>query len=136
MYGMLAMKHFNKAWLKGIEKQDFIDHTDFILGPKVYTLTTKASTGASGPVNPPWSIVLDYEFQIREKAFELVREQGKSFKDALELARTDGEVRNLHFLTPVAMDAAKGRSNENGKKRIQETDRYGEPVWKKQKGGK
>ena len=52
---------------------------------------------------PSWPLVLSYDWHIREKAFELVRESGQLLMDALEAARKDSELRSMMLTTPLTI---------------------------------
>ena len=72
VYSMLALKFTNRAWLEGISIQDFIDHADFLLGEMVSDMEIPGPNGPV-PVKVPWHVLFAYDFQVRKKAFELVR---------------------------------------------------------------
>ena len=63
------------------------------------------TTEGDVPVRPSFPIQLSYEFNIRKKAFELVREDGHSLAKALRMAREDSETRSLRFITPLGVPA-------------------------------
>ena len=70
--------------------------------------------------------VLKYEFQIRKKAMELVKEDGMKLGAALDEAMLDSEVRALYFTAHVTL----GRQRQGGKGDYQGI-REKEPLWKK-----
>ena len=83
----------------------------FILGPQVARLTIPTTEG-DAPVRPSFMLQLSYEYQIRDKAFELVREMGTSLAQALKWARTDSELRSLKFTTPLTIESTKRKQDQ------------------------
>ena len=65
---------------------------------------TVPTTEGDVPIRPSFPLQLSYEFHIRKKAFELVREQGHSLAVALRMAREDPETRTLRFVTLLGME--------------------------------
>ena len=69
---------------------------------------------------------LSYEWYIREKAFDLVKEEGFTLASALRKARKDPEIRLLKFVTPLSIE---------GKRKQEQTSLWREqPPTKFQKG--
>ena len=119
-------KHSNTAWLSDVRPGVFMKVVKYLLGRKVYRLEAAAENGQ----RVPWGAVLRYEFQIRKRAMELVKEDGMSLGAALDAAMADTEIRALYFTANVTL----ARAKKGGK-----GDRdYDEPAWKKTKtkGGK
>ena len=125
---MLAIKFGNRPWLKDATVQDFTDHADYILGPEV---AAYAVQGISGPIeiSPEWHIVLSYEYQVRSKAMKLVKEGGKTLREALAEAQKDSHITELHFTRPLALEArTKGKRTYS-----QHENEWQEPPFKKEK---
>ena len=57
-------------------------------------------------IKPSWQLILDFEYQLRVKAYELVRDDGLSIKVGLERAIKDPETRELHLVGPFAQQVA------------------------------
>ena len=62
---------------------------------------------------------LSYEHQIRKEALRLVMLERKTLRDALEASRKDHELREEHFTTPVAMEAAYDANRRDGTRQRQ-----------------
>ena len=90
----LRTRHTTTRWLKDITPRTFDLYADFILGKQVYGLRGAADT------EPPWSLILNYEYEMRKKAYDWVVSEGFTLQDALKTAMKDTELKNLHFLTP------------------------------------
>ena len=79
----------------------------------------------------PWTVVMNYEMEIRKKAFELVREEGFTLKRALQAAMTHEETRSLHFTIHLTLGGRRQGREDPGRKTGK-----GEGDDKKKKGGK
>ena len=102
----LATKFANRPWLIGISPQTFSRYTDHFLGEKCNAMMIPSgatSESDSSPLNPPWSVILNYEFACRRTSFLWVREKGMTLKDAMELVVTDAEIKEIHFTSPIAL---------------------------------
>ena len=80
----------------------------------------------------PWSVVMNYEMEIRKKAFELVREDGYTLKRALQAAMAHEETRALHFTIHLQIGKRQGRE-DTGRRPGKGGD---DDDKKKRKGGK
>ncbi len=102
----LAAKFANRVWLVGLTPQHFSRYADHFLGTKCNGLSIPCgSTGSdsSQAVNPPWQVVLNYEYACRKGAFFLVREKGATLKDALEAVLLDSELKEIHFTSAIVL---------------------------------
>ena len=61
----------------------------------------KTVSGEKAALQPPWHILLDYEFELRSFAFKKARKEGMELGAALQLATTNSELKELHFTSPV-----------------------------------
>ena len=104
---MMQTKFPNRGWLQQLTPEAFDKYTTYLLGRKCHGLMVSSSSdiGESVPLNPPWSLVLQYDYQLRKSAFKQVREDNVSLKEALEVVVKDQELKELHFLTPLAHQA-------------------------------
>ncbi|CAE8607179.1 unnamed protein product, partial [Polarella glacialis] len=103
---MLAAKFRSKTWLVGLTAADFSRFTDYILGDKVLRMQIPDGHGEGHrlvDLNPPWGVVLSYEFQVRKLAFTLVRENGRTVSQGLEMAMKDTEVKEIFFTSAIAL---------------------------------
>ena len=113
---MMAAKFGNRRWLQGLTPQDFTKFVDYFLGKRVYSLEvpcTKDGGQATEPLRPPWQVMLRYELECRKLAFRRVREEGSTLADALKFAISDAELRELHFVSPIALMGTK-RAYQDG----------------------
>eukprot|EP00972_Heterocapsa_arctica_P057667 8506123-Heterocapsa_arctica.AAC.1 len=46
---------------------------------------------------------MSYEFQVRKRAFDLVRDEHHTLAQAFKAACACSEVKELHFTTPIAL---------------------------------
>ena len=98
----LRTKHENRFWLKDLEPQDFFRLSDHVLGKNCLGL--RVASGRSGShLGPKWEIILDYEFQIRKKAYDLVLRDRKTLREGIETACRDAELRDLYLITPLTL---------------------------------
>jgi hypothetical protein len=94
-----GLKHPGRTWLVDYGVATYAKLADYVLGPKVAGLRVlRNPSDANSEVRPNWQTVLNYEFQIRKKAFELVRKGNITAVAALEAAMIDQEIRGLHFI--------------------------------------
>ena len=70
---MVASKMRNKPFLRNLEQRHFDRYTDYILGEKCYLMMVPGPSGEKIPLQPPWHIILDYEFEMRKKALKLAQ---------------------------------------------------------------
>ncbi len=74
---------------------------------------------------PPWNITLNYEYECRRRAFQMVREDNKCLTEALETVCASSELKELFFTTPIALgakwqhktDSTKGHPGQGGRNR-------------------
>ena len=108
----LGLKFINRGWLQGLTPQHWETYTDFFLGSRANTLKIPVgNTGTSTSLNPPWGIVLAYEFQCRKAAFKAVREDGETLAAALQTVVRDAELKELYFTSPIALMGRKQNSH-------------------------
>lgn len=102
---MLSAKFKQKSWLSGFSPKVFEDFTDFILGPKVFNLQVPRSDGSDtlAPLQPAWTIILRYEYELRKAAIKLVRDEGETLANAMSLVVRDPELKEIYFTSPIAL---------------------------------
>jgi len=119
----LRTKHENRFWLKDLEPQDFYRLSDHVLGKNCLGLRV-ASNHSGAQQGPKWEVILDYEFQIRKKAYDLVVRDRLTLREGLERACRDAELRDLYLVTPLTL----GRSDSyDSQSRIMSIDRSRTP---------
>ena len=101
---MLGAKFRNRAWFQGLVPNDYVKYVDWLLGEKVYQLQVpKASSEGMRPLSPPWTILLRYEQQVRKEAYKQAVRQNRSIHDTLPEAMANSELKEVNFLSPVAL---------------------------------
>ena len=62
---------------------------------------------SSGSVTrrPAWSTLLELEFRVRKRTYQLVNNSGYTLPNALHAAREDTTILQKYFLTPVSLAA-------------------------------
>ena len=119
-------RHNNTQWLSDVAVGTFEKVVKYLLGRKVYRLEAAAENGQK----VPWSAVLKYEFQIRKRAMELVKEEGMKLGAALDEAMQDSEVRALYFTANITLNRQRGTGKGSGQYEDEP------PLKKLRKGGK
>ena len=94
VWAFLKTRHTTNRWLRDFTPKCFEVYVDFLLGKSVYGLRGAANT------EPPWALILNYEYELRKKAYDWVVSEQFTLQDALKTAIKDPELKNLHFLTP------------------------------------
>ena len=101
---MLGAKFRNRAWFQGLVPNDYIKYVDWLLGEKVFGLQVpRAAAEGTRPLNPPWSILLRFEQQVRKEAYKQAIRQNRSIHDTLPEAMSNAELKEVHFVSPVAL---------------------------------
>ena len=66
--------------------------------------------GLESQAGPDWSVVLAYDHSVRKEAIRGILYEGMHFQEAMMRARTNTELRELHFVAPtMAAIFARGR---------------------------
>jgi hypothetical protein len=102
---MAKAKHLNRPWLAGLTPADFGKYTDYLLGKRVWQMQGRDSAG-NVVATPTWELVLSYEFELRKKAYDLVKEDAHSLSDALGMVIKDVEIRERYLITPMTFMAS------------------------------
>lgn len=102
---MVAAKLRNKVYLRNLEQRHFDRYTDYVLGENCYMMQVPNASGEKTALQPPWHILLDYEFEMRKKAVRNAHRHGISLHDALKQATEDTELKELYFTSPVTFSA-------------------------------
>ena len=86
----MSARYKAKAWLQGLQLDDFTKFVEYILGDRVGNLKLPTASGQETQFNrPPWNIVLSYEYKLRVEAFKLITEDGATMSEALKTVRED-----------------------------------------------
>ncbi|CAE7273906.1 unnamed protein product [Symbiodinium sp. CCMP2592] len=96
-----------KAWLQGLQLEDFTRFVEYILGDRVGNLKLPTASGQETQFNrPPWNIVLSYEYKLRVEAFKMILEGTATMSEALRVVREDPSLKEAYFTTPLALHTA------------------------------
>ncbi|CAE7196495.1 unnamed protein product [Symbiodinium sp. CCMP2592] len=96
-----------KAWLQGLQLEDFTRFVEYILGDRVGNLKLPTASGLETQFNrPPWNIVLSYEYKLRVEAFKMILEGTATMAEALRAVREDPSLKEAYFTTPLALHTA------------------------------
>jgi hypothetical protein len=106
---MMQVKFPNRPWLANLTQLDFAKYTDYFLGKRVHGIEI-----AGGAVRPPWELILSYEFECRKFLFLQVREENENIHDLLEAVVRNVELKQLHFLTALAISPKRTKTLEAG----------------------
>jgi hypothetical protein len=138
---MIASKFKYKTFLMDMAPRCWEDYVDYLLGERVYRMEIpKLGEDGTVPLEPPWQIILSYDFALRREAFTRVRDDSTG---ALTLAKAlldvckDSELKELHFTSPLALCGAthkRAQSGPKAEKVWQDEDKYKKV--KKDKGKK
>ena len=108
---MLGSKFRNREWFRELNPNDFSKYVDWLLGEKVYGLQIPRIGGeGTQPLNPPWTVLLRYEQQVRKEAYKQALRANRRIRDTLEEAMRNSEIKEVHFTSPVALTMATKQS--------------------------
>ena len=102
---MVAGKLRNKVYLRNLEQRHFDRYIDYVLGDKCYMMQVPGPSGEKAAFQPPWHILLDYEYEMRKKAIRNAHRKGTPLHEALKEATEDTELKELYFTSPVTFSA-------------------------------
>ena len=102
---MVRLKLPSRAQLASLSPDVYNDLVDYILGPEVAGLEAKDASQRV-VARPAWADVLNYEFQLRKKAYKAFNETGHAMEAALRHAMEDTQLRERYLTTPMAVSAA------------------------------
>ena len=102
---MVASKMKNKVYLRNLSQKHFDQYVDFLLGEKCYSMKVPTASGEKAALQPPWHILLDYEYELRCSAVKKARKEGTMLGQALLEATQDAELKDLHFTSPITFSS-------------------------------
>ena len=103
----ISLQHTNRSELQGIKPEFANTYASYLLGDQVWSMIAQDENGHT-IASPNWRLVLQYEFNLRKKAYRDMCEQGTSFTQALRSAWDDVLTRNRYFITPLAISSSSG----------------------------
>ena len=93
-----------RSWLMDFSESVLREYTKYILGKKVYGMKASYMDDKGNKVEygsgPDWSVILNYDWEMRMQAIEWVKDCNMTMKEAFEKVVTDRDVRDLHFMDP------------------------------------
>jgi hypothetical protein len=139
---MIAAKFKYKTFLMDMAPKCWEDYVDYLLGERVFRMEIpKLGEDGTVPLDPPWQIILSYDFALRREAFARVRDDSTGVltlaKALLEVCR-DPELKELHFTSPLALCGTAHKRAQPGPKAEKADDHRVKNVRKdhnKKKGG-
>ena len=107
---MLSAKCKGRVYLRGLELSGFDRYLEYLLGDRCYSMQVSSglpSSTSSGqdrhPLPVPWSVLLQYEFEMRKWAVKEAHKRGEPLGDLLHEATRNTELKELHFTSQVAL---------------------------------
>jgi uncharacterized membrane protein YgcG len=89
------------------------EHIEWLLGDDVYENTIKGPTGEE-IYRPSWQILLEYDYQVRQRACHEVNISGMTLAKALKDARQHAPTERKYLSLPVSLAAASHASRSGG----------------------
>ena len=107
---MLSAKCKGRVYLRGLELNSFDRYLEYLLGDRCYSmqvssgLPSSTSSGQDRHTLPvPWSVLLQYEFEMRKWAIKEAHKRGEPPGSMLHEATRNTELKELHFTSQVAL---------------------------------
>ena len=107
---MLSAKCKGRVYLRGLELNSFDRYLENLLGDRCYSmqvssgLPSSTSSGQDRHTLPvPWSVLLQYEFEMRKWAIKEAHKRGEPLGSMLHEATRNTELKELHFTSQVAL---------------------------------
>jgi hypothetical protein len=115
---MIASKCRHKEYLQDLTLRDFDDLADYLLGEKVLGLQVTNQDGSKLALDPPFPIVLSYEFALRTEAFRRALEEEcasspHTFKKALKEVVKDTELKEIYFTSAITLSPSVAPAKRN-----------------------
>ena len=120
----ISLQHTNRSELQGIRPEFANTYASYLLGDQVWAMFAQDEQGHT-IASPNWRLVLQYEFNLRKRAYREMCEDGTPFATALRNAWDDVLTRNRFFITPLAI------ASSSGAKSIEMTSHTSTPVHKR-----
>ena len=120
----ISLQHTNRSELQGIRPEFANTYASYLLGDQVWAMVAQDEQGHT-IASPNWRLVLQYEFNLRKRAYREMCEDGTPFATALRNAWDDVLTRNRFFITPLAI------ASSSGAKSIEITSHTSTPVHKR-----
>ena len=101
---IMKLKHPDRDVMAHLSRESWDGVLDYLLGATVWGYASRSGCRLQ------WQDLLNYEFEIRRKAFKLVTYKKLTLDDALSAARKDEELRNFHFTLQLVTSSQRARS--------------------------
>ena len=103
---MAAMHQTSNPLLKDLRAHIFTEYCVYLLGKDVWSLAAVSSDGRQ-MAHPTWTLLSQYEHEMRAQACSLMETRGVRLDDAFRQAWCDQTTRDRYFLTPLALEHRK-----------------------------
>eukprot|EP00971_Amphidinium_carterae_P050389 992641-Amphidinium_carterae.1 len=114
---------FANKWLRGITPAHWARFADYLLGDRVCLLKVASVEGVSVAANPPWPVLLSYEYECRKWIYKRIREGTHSLAAALDDVVTNSELREIFFISPLDLLLSNRPSTKRAMERVPRTRR-------------
>ena len=139
-WALMRLRHSSRPFFQGLDTAFWAQHVDHMLGEDVRGLSVRNASGTI-TASTSWHTFIVYDQELRNRAFRLVNESGRTIKEAMLEARNDNELRTKFLVTPLALSHLDAPAPSSGSIRTRQdtdcgTDNDYESIrTKKQKGG-
>ena len=103
----LASKYKNKIFFKDLTPAVWLDYSNFLLGDKVYLMQIPSPSGIGKSdqvaLRPPWTVMLNYEFELRKEAVKRAFRDSRALKDTILEVQNDAQLKEQFFTSPIAL---------------------------------
>ena len=100
----MRLRNPAKPFMLHLSENTWTDYVDWLLGRSIHGTQIK-DPGSNTVVRPSWEVVLNYDLEIRSRAYKLVNRHGYTIRDALTSARNCKETFGRHFQGPMTVQA-------------------------------
>ena len=108
LWCFLATKYRNREFLRGMDPECWNQYVAFLLSDKVYLMKVPVAGGKGQqaehvPLRPPWSVLLNFEYELRREAIKRAVQGNKPFKDTIIEVTRDAQLKEQFFTSPIAL---------------------------------
>ena len=108
LWCFLATKYRNRELLRGVDPECWNQYVAFLLSDKVYLMKVPVAGGKGQqaehvPLRPPWSVLLNFEYELRKEAVKRAVQGNKPLKDTILEVTRDAQLKEQFFTSPIAL---------------------------------
>eukprot|EP00439_Symbiodinium_sp_Y106_P029631 s9822_g3.t1 len=108
LWCFLATKYRNREFLRGMDPECWNQYVAFLLSDKVYLMKVPVAGGKGQqaehvPLRPPWSVLLNFEYELRREAIKRAVQGNKPLKDTIIEVTRDAQLKEQFFTSPIAL---------------------------------